>query len=164
MIANLQMWFPLPQIYLLVDEYDAFINDYIDPHSNTVWEGTPAESTFKSFWATVKSLLGEKNGIQRAFITGISPLSLTDIGSGFNIAKNISFSKRVSGLCGLTHADIEASLKKVCGSDHEAYQKHLSVMTKYFNGYYFCEQEGVETVYNTETCLSYLQVRADTPD
>lgn len=147
---------------MLVDEYDAFSNDYLNPYKTSTWEGTAVEQTFKSFWSTVKSLLGRTKGISRAFITGISPLSLTDIGSGFNVARNLSFDQDVSGLCGLTHTDIEAALKKVCGSDIEAYNNHLAIMTRYYNGYHFCDQKTVETVYNTATCLSYLQVWAAT--
>ena len=120
---------------------------------------TDIEAVFKNFWSTVKSLLALPEGIQRAFITGISPLSLTDLGSGFNVARNLSFDDDVSGLCGLTSTDLDAALKVVCGSDIEAYHKHISVMTENFNGYHFCDQKKVETTYNTETCLSYLQVR-----
>ena len=145
---------------MLVDEYDSFSNDYLEPYSNVTWEGTAAEATFKSFWSTVKSLVGK--GILRTFITGISPLSLTNIGSGFNISRNISSEREVAGVCGLTRMDIEAALKIACGSDIDAYKKHLSIMTSYFNGYHFCDQETVETVYNTETCLVYLQVRTNT--
>jgi hypothetical protein len=149
-------------VYLLVDEYDTFSNDYLEPNSNVTWEGTAAEATFKSFWSTVKSLVGTTKGISRTFISGILPLSLAGIVSGFNIARNISSDKEVAGLCGLTRTDIEAALKEVCSSDTNAYEKHLSIMTIYFNGYHFCDQETVETMYNTETCLVYLQVRTNT--
>ena len=147
---------------MLVDEYDTFSNDYLEPYSNVTWEGTAAEATFKSFWSTVKSLVGPTKGISRTFITGISPLSLTNVGSGFNISRNVSFNKKVVGLCGLTRTDIEAALEEVCGSGTETYKNHLLNMTQYFNGYHFCDQETVETMYNTETCLVYLQVRTNT--
>ena len=148
----------ISKIYLLVDEYDTFSNAYLEPHSNVTWEGTAAEATFKSFWSTVKSFLGPTKGISRTFITGILPLSLTNISSGFSGARNISSDKKAAGLCGLTRTDIEAALKEICGLDTNAYTHHLSVMTKYYNGYHFCNKETVETVYNTETCLDYLQV------
>jgi hypothetical protein len=122
------------------------------------WDKTEAGATFKSFWSTVK-LLWQDGMIKRVFVTGISSLSLTDLGSGYNIGQNLSFDQDLAGLCGLTCQDIEAALGEVCGSDREAYQYHLSNMTKFFNGYHFCNQKKVETVYNTETCLAYLQVR-----
>lgn len=147
-------------IYLLVDEYDAFSNSHLDPYNRNLYEGTEVETKFISFWATVKLLLGPNNGITRAFITGILPLSLAGVGSGFNVARNISFDNDVAGLCGLTRKDIEASLKKACDSDTNAYKTHLSVMARYYNGYHFCNERTVDTVYNTETCLNYLQTAA----
>ena len=146
-------------IYLLVDEYDAFSNAYIDPYySNHGAEKVKIsiDATFKAFWGRVESHLGI-NEIEKCFVTGISPLSLTDVGSGFNVAKNLSFHPNLAGLCGLTHTDIEAALKQTCGSDLEAKDKHLSLMTQYFNGYHFCRRSKVELMYNTETCLDYLQ-------
>ena len=68
------------------------------------------------------------------------------------------FDPDVAGLCGLTHLDIQAALEILC-PESEAYKEHLSSMTKYFNGFHFCIQRKVEPVYNTDSCLSYLQVR-----
>ena len=154
----LTLKFGIPQIYLLVDEYDAFSNNYLDPDNHTLYEGTEVEAMFTSFWSTVKSLLGPNKGIPRAFITGILPLSLAGVGSGFNVARDISFDEDVAGICGLTRKDIEASLKKTCDSDINAYKTHLSVMTRYYYGYHFCDERTVDIVYNTETCLSHLRV------
>src|SRR2546423_1782028 len=149
-------------IYLLIDEYDAFTNNYLEtpniaePHKTT-WDSTEVGSTFRSFWSTIKSLSSQ--GIRRVFITGISPLSLSGLGSGFNVARNLSFHPRLAGLCGLTSSDLEKVLGKSCKDDKD--DKHLSEMTKSFNGYHFCMNKKVETVYNTETCLAYLQSIVD---
>ena len=151
-------------IYVLVDEYDAFPNNYLEL-SMTVggpkiaWEGTAVGRTFKSFWATIKSL-GADGIIQRVFITGISPLSLSVLGSGFNVARNVSFHRDLAGLCGLTYSDLEDALKGI-HEDPETCNGFLSEMTKFFNGYHFCKDETVQTVYNTETCLAYLQCRIE---
>ena len=157
-------------IYVLVDEYDAFTNCYLEPlkitggpkaieGSKIAWEDTKVGRTFKSFWATIKSLC-TKGFIQRTFITGVSPLSLSSIGSAFNVSRNLSFHRDLAGLCGLTRSDLEDALK---GIPEEAKTKpgFLSEMTKFFNGYHFCKDETVETVYNTETCLAYLQRRME---
>jgi len=78
-------------IYVLVDEYDAFPNSYLAQLMTTegrslAWEETAVGRTFKSFWSTMKSLCTHSI-IRRTFITGISPLSLSSIGSGFNITE-----------------------------------------------------------------------------
>jgi hypothetical protein len=62
-------------IYVLVDEYDAFLNNYLEPPktvggSKIAWEGTAVGQTFRSFWATIKSLGTE--GIIRRILSRAS--------------------------------------------------------------------------------------------
>ncbi|KIX05369.1 uncharacterized protein Z518_06241 [Rhinocladiella mackenziei CBS 650.93] len=159
----------IERIYVLVDEYDAFPNNYIKPpktarETGVDWDDTQVGRTFKSFWSMMKRLCA-RGDIRRIFITGISPLSLSSLGSAFNVTKNVSFNKNLAGLCGLTYSDLEDALKGIY-EDPEVYNGFLSEMTKFFNGYHFCKDKTVETVYNTETCLAYLQCRidGDTPE
>lgn len=143
----------------MADEYDAFSNEYMDPLSPIpmAWTRSKAASLIKDFWATVKSLMELRYGIRKCFITGISPLSLVDNTSGFNIAVNMSFEKEVAGLCGLTRADIAAALQVICDSETKI-AEHLTELTKYANGYHFCQNDKVEPMFNTDTGLEYLQV------
>jgi hypothetical protein len=104
----------------------------------------------------VKFLCSE--GIKKVFITGISPLSLSSLGSAFNLSRNVSFHQNLAGLCGLTRSDLEVVLEEICRGEA---CDHLSIMTKSFNGYHFCGYKTVGTVYNTETCLAYLQSIVD---
>jgi hypothetical protein len=157
-------------IYVLVDEYDAFPNNYLEPPKTVgglktvegpkiAWEDTAVGRTFRSFWATIKALCAE-GIIKRTFITGISPLSLSNLGSAYNVARNLSFDRDLAGLCGLTYSDLEDALMGIY-KDPKAYNGFLPEMTKFFNGYHFCKDETVGTVYNTETCLAYLQCRIE---
>lgn len=147
----------IERIYVLIDEYDAFPNIYLE--SKVVWEDTTVGQAFKFFWATIKSL-GAEGMIRRIFITCISPLSLSSVGSAFNVVRNLSFHKDLTGLSGLTYSDFEDALKSIY-EDSEAYSSFLSEMTKYFNGYHFCQDETVEIVCNTGMCLLYLQCRME---
>jgi hypothetical protein len=145
-------------IYVLIDEYDAFTNGYLESLNpvgpcGVTLENSEVDRTFKSFWSTMKSLSTDE-WIRKVFITGISPLSLSAFGSAFNVARNLSFHQKLAGLCGLTRSDLEDVLREI--KDGEA-TNHLSEMTKFFNGYHFCWNNKVETVYNTETCLDYFQ-------
>ncbi|KIX01367.1 uncharacterized protein Z518_09092 [Rhinocladiella mackenziei CBS 650.93] len=154
----------IERIYVLVDEYDAFPNNYIKPpktvrEPGVDWDDTKVGHTFKSFWSTMKSLCAEGD-IRRIFITGISPLSLSSLGSAFNVTNNVSFNKNLAGLCGLTSSDLKDALGEIY-KDREDHSGFLSEMTEFFNGYHFCQDKEVETVYNTETCLSYLQSRIE---
>jgi hypothetical protein len=138
-------------IYLLVDGYDTFTNKFLQP--DTGYCGSAVDLVFTSFWLAIKALM-ELNGIQEVFVTGIAPLSLASLGS---ISTNVSSDEDMAGLCGLTRADIEAALETLCGSDNDAYKRHLQNMITYLNGYHICNQKTLESIYNTETCLAYLQ-------
>ncbi|MCP4658049.1 MAG: AAA family ATPase, partial [bacterium] len=74
------------KLYLLIDEYDNFINDVmvrdVKVYRDLVEKGGPFKLLFKS----VKDAM-EGQGIERVFVTGVSPVALNDITSGFNIAK-----------------------------------------------------------------------------
>ncbi|KAG0136188.1 hypothetical protein HOY82DRAFT_589531 [Tuber indicum] len=143
-------------IYLLVDEYDAFSNQFMDPNGKLNWIQTPIAILMKTFWASMKSFTSRYYGIQRCFITGISPLSLVSVSSGFNIAVNVSFDEDFTGLCGLTRADVKDALERVCDQTTGSVEEHLNSLERFANGYHFCNYKVVEPVFNTNTCLEYL--------
>jgi Predicted AAA-ATPase len=82
--------------------------------------------------------------------TGLSRLSLTGIGNGFNVSRNLSFDEDVARLCGLTRKDIETALKNVCSSDEA--EEHLSVLERIS---FLRPKKG------RNQCPSYLQVETD---
>ncbi|KAF9299259.1 hypothetical protein BGZ74_008996, partial [Mortierella antarctica] len=146
-------------IYLMADEYDSYSNEYLVPIDSVKWkvpQGPDPDSLLKGFWASVKSGLGR--GISKCYITGVSPQSLVDNTSGFNVAQYVSWEPELAGFCGLTEADVVAALalEKVCGTTAEA-EKHLKIMRDHFNGFNFVPGGQGLLTYNTNTCLEYLQ-------
>ncbi|KAF9351659.1 hypothetical protein BGX26_010372 [Mortierella sp. AD094] len=147
------------RIYLLADEYDAFSNEFLSPDDSRPWDQlrTGLKSLLKGFWATVKGNLGRQS-IEKCFITGVSPLSMADHTSGFNVETNVSWREELSGLCGLTEGDVFAALRlpSVCKSDDEV-QKRFEIMKTNYYGYKFTELGQAPRVFNTNTCLEYLE-------
>jgi len=129
----------------------------MDPQKPEVWTGSNASYLVKDFWAVAKGMIDLPFGIQKSFITGISPLSLVDNTSGFNIAVNMSFEEELAGLCGLNRADIMGALEKICTTEADI-ARHLKTLSMYANGYHFCHDKKTEPVFNTGTSLEYLQV------
>ncbi|KAK3836308.1 MAG: hypothetical protein J3R72DRAFT_203444 [Linnemannia gamsii] len=153
-------------IYLMADEYDSYSNEYLVPIDSVQWKQTQradVDSVLKGFWAAVKS--GLKSGISKCYITGVSPQSLVDNTSGFNVARYVSWESKLAGYCGLTDADVAAALalEKVCGSTAKA-KKHLKIMKDHYNGYNFVPGGRGPLTYNTNTCLEYLQARGGRAD
>ncbi|KAF9980297.1 hypothetical protein BGZ75_008622, partial [Mortierella antarctica] len=75
-------------IYLMADEYDSYSNEYLVPNDSVHWKpprGAEPDSLLKGFWAAVKT--GFDSAISKCYITGVSPQSLVDNTSGFNVAR-----------------------------------------------------------------------------
>ncbi|KAL1919970.1 uncharacterized protein VTP21DRAFT_1116 [Calcarisporiella thermophila] len=146
-------------IYLLADEYDAFSNEYLNIDNHDAWEALceKKQSLLKGFWACVKQKRGLRQ-IYKCFITGVTPLSLADHTSGFNIATNVSDEYELSGLCGLSKEEALAALHLpgMCNSPHEV-KERFQYMEYNFNGYLFSPSSEVSCVFNTNTCLEYFQ-------
>ena len=150
----------------MIDEYDCFTNEYINLKiiSNTDLkseDGIPLhESLFRAFWGSLKRSAGD--GSIRIYITGVSPVSLVDHTSGFNIHVNMSFEKSFSGFCGLTSEEMSAALETVSEKNTsmttDDITDYLNTAKRYYNGYHFCCTVRDSKVFNTSTCLGYLQV------
>ncbi|KAL0632325.1 hypothetical protein Q9L58_008805 [Maublancomyces gigas] len=144
-------------IYLLIDEYDALSNSYTDPDT-TKWNASYPAGSLQGFYAAVKESIGHLM-IEKIFITGVSPVALADLTSDFNVERDVSFRNTLSGLCGLTRDDVKAALKIL--PEVDSVEKELSDLMNFVNGYHFCYYNKVEPVFNTTTCLEYLQNRLE---
>lgn len=145
----------------MADEYDSYSNEYLVPDDSIQWKlprGTEPDSLLKGFWASVKSGLGNRK-IAKCYITGVSPQSLVDNTSGFNVARYVSWESKLAGFCSLTETDVAAALRleKVCGPTTKA-KKHLKIMKDHYNGFNFVPSGRGPLAYNTNTCLEYMQV------
>ena len=96
--------------------------------------------------------------IEKCFITGVLPVSMADVTSGFNIAMNVSDESNLAGLCGLSYGDVCSALKLCCSNTNGDVEKHFRIMMHHYNGYCFSPYGAAQSVFNTNTCLEYLQV------
>lgn len=124
------------------------------------WNGTLAPGLVRNFWTHVKYLMTLKFGIRKCFVTGVTPLVLDDT-KGFTLAKDVSFRPEMAGVCGLTKEDVRAALERVCGEDEV--ERRVGELEGWADGYRFCWEEKVASIYNTTTALQYLQVSEYAP-
>ena len=80
------------KLYVLIDEYDNFTNTILAESGlnayNAICHG---DGFFKDFFARLKAATtGTEAPVTRLFITGVSPVTMDDVTSGFNIGTNIS--------------------------------------------------------------------------
>lgn len=143
-------------IYIIVDEYDNFINELlIKDEAYYKKLVTGQDAVFKQFFKTLKSGTGGMDApVKKIFITGVSPLAMYDITSGFNIGTNITTDSNFNDLLGVTKEEVLEMLKL---HDLTAQQDTIFArMDDWYDGYKFSE-ESEYTIYNTDMVLYYLQ-------
>jgi hypothetical protein len=89
-----------------------------------------AESSLKTFFKAVKSA-SSGGGLERVFITGVSPVLMSDITSAYNIAKNIYLEPEFNELCGFKELEIKTVLIQIvkeCGFEKEKISQALSLI------------------------------------
>ncbi len=88
------------KIYLFIDEYDHFTNQILahKEHESRYREQTHGEGYLRHFFDTIKGAAGDSLG--RVFVTGVSPVTMDDLTSGFNIGTNYSLSPEFNEMVG----------------------------------------------------------------
>ena len=105
--------------------------------------------------------------LERLFVTGVSPLAMDDVTSGFNIGRNLSLNPELNAMLGFTEEEVRGVLNIYhrAGEIGEHPDDALATMRWWYNGYRFAE-EADEDVYNTDMVLYYIaesQGRAGPP-
>ena len=145
------------RLYLLIDEYDNFANTILAGEGQAAYHAmTHGSGWFRDFFATLKA--GTESGnLERLFITGVSPVTMDDVTSGFNIGTNISFRAKYNDIVGFTEAEVRSLVERYrnLGVLDEEPDAAMAVMREWYNGYRFAKG-ATEDVYNTNMVLYYL--------
>ena len=146
-------------LYVLIDEYDNFANTVLAYHGTEAYQSfTHGGGFYRNFFATLKDGAGQSDGgLERMFITGVSPITMDDVTSGFNIGKNISLRPEFNDMLGFTEEEVRNLLEMyrdygVFSQDVEA---ALAVMREWYNGYRFAKSAQGD-LYNTDMVLYFL--------
>jgi hypothetical protein len=151
------------RIYLIIDEYDHFANRLLSAGEGTVYDAIVKKTGFvRTFYATLKSAT-TTGAVGRMFVTGVSPLMLDDLSSGFNMATHASMDGGLAALAGFTRADTERAvdelllarpaLAAVPGLGDRGALLH--VLEEHYNGYRFSPRAS-ERVFNADMVLYFL--------
>ena len=145
--------------YLFIDEYDHFTNNILtDAARLDEYKGeTHGTGYLRTFFDTIKA--GTDLSIERVFITGVSPVTLDDLTSGFNIGTNYSLSYGFNEMVGFTEQEVREMLtyySQQYGFSHSV-DELIEVMKPYYDNYCFAEEAyGETTMYNSNMVLSFL--------
>lgn len=143
------------KIFIVIDEYDNFVNDLIGQGNQDLYfDLLSSEGYVRTFYKAIKD--GTVTNISRVFMTGVSPIMLDDLTSGFNITTNLTMEKSLNEMMGFTEEETRNLLRKlnVCGDFKE--DDLMKDMQKYYNGYLFNKDAG-NKLYNTDMVLYFLK-------
>ena len=120
------------KLYVFIDEYDNFTNTILAESGQKAYdELCHGDGFFKQFFTILKTATSGTNApVTRLFITGVSPVTMDDVTSGFNIGTNISLDSVFADFTGFRHDDLRAMVDyyaPLCGFDADkAYDAALT--------------------------------------
>ena len=139
------------KIYIIIDEYDNFLNYILEGSAYRFKSVVEDERILKKFYEAVKIYI-EKGIIGRFFATGICSITFDSIKTSFNIAKDLSFDLEFNSMAGLTDKEVRELLEKIV--DEKDRDNIYNLMVRNYGGYSF-NKNASEKVFNT-TLIMYL--------
>ena len=148
------------KIYLFIDEYDHFTNAILSDagslHRYT--DETHKEGYLRAFFNKVKA--GTDSCIKRCFITGVSPVTMDDLTSGFNIGTNYSLTPEFNAMMGFTEEEVREMLTYYSTNSpfHHSVDELIEIIKPWYDNYCFAEEcYGGTTMYNSNMVLYFVK-------
>ena len=153
------------KLYVVIDEYDNFTNTILSESRDNYEALCHGDGFFKQFFNELKAATtGTDAPVTRLFVTGVTPVTMDDVTSGFNIATNISMNPAFAALTGFTRADIREMLAYYRANAGFAFdeEKVFATMCRWYDNYRFSPETGADGaepphVANPTLVLYYMQ-------
>ena len=143
-------------LYLIIDEYDNFTNQMIRSTGVDEYHDITHGAGFYRNW--FKKFKGD---FDRIFMTGVSPVTMDDLTSGFNIATNLTLDAACNATLGFSEAEVLKMYSDFKGTDKFTRGDPAEIVRSikpWYDGYCFAEKKvGVESVFNSDMTLYHLK-------
>ena len=140
------------KIYVIIDEYDHFANELLGFNPEQFRGLVSKNGKVRKWYEVLKK--GTETVVDRIFITGVAPITLDSLTSGFNIGTDITQDIDFNEMMGFT----EKELVKILNNQEitkEEQEKILPIMKENYDGYKF-NIEAENQIYNSTMCLYFL--------
>ena len=142
--------------YLIIDEYDNFTNNVLNQHGEAVYHAmTHAEGFYRDLFKKFKG------SFTRILMMGVSPVTMDDVTSGYNIATALTLEKQFNEMLGFSEEEVRNIIRyyNEAGAFSLDEDETLKAMRPWYDGYCFSEYANVEghNVFNTDMVLYYLK-------
>lgn len=141
-------------LYLIIDEYDNFINVILSEHGQKMFHDlTHASGFYREYFKQFKGMFN------RIFLMGVSPITLDDLSSGYNIDWNISTDETFNAMMGFSESDVREMFcyyhqNNMLTGDIEAM---ITEMKPWYDNYCFARMSlKDDRIFNCDMTLYYL--------
>ena len=140
------------KIYIIIDEYDHFANELLGFNTDKFKTLVSRNGKIRKWYEVLKK--GTESIVDRIFITGVAPITLDSLTSGFNICSDKTQNKKFNEMLGFTKQEL-IKLMDEQGINKEKQEILLPIMKENYDGYKF-SLEAQEKIYNSNMCLYFL--------
>ena len=140
------------KIYVIIDEYDHFANELLSFHTEDFKNLVSKNGRVRKWYEILKK--GTESVVDRIFITGVAPITLDSLTSGFNISKDITRDARFNEMSGFTREEV-IDLMNSQNITKQEQEKLLPIMKANYDGYKF-SIKAENQMYNSNMCLYLL--------
>ena len=153
------------KLYLFIDEYDNFANEVMmgvqGKNQQRYSDLVSGEGMFKTLFKNVKGA-GAGKGLDRVFMTGVSPIVMSDVTSGSNVTKDITWRPYFNDLCGFREGEVRPLVEQVtanCGLPASRADEAMNLMRIFYNGSRFTLRDANTSpkVYNPTLTFYFLE-------
>jgi hypothetical protein len=142
------------KIYMLIDEYDHFANDLFTLDMERFQNIVGRTGFVRKFYEIIKNAMGE-GVIDRNFMTGVAPLTVDAMTSGFNTIENLSLDEDFHALMGFKKTEVE-SLMQLVGVTDALMPQVMTDLTAWYDGYLF-NSDTTERLYNSDMVMYFAK-------
>lgn len=140
------------KIYVIIDEYDHFANELLSFNTNKFKELVAKNGKIRKWYEILKE--GTESVVDRIFITGVAPITLDSLTSGFNICSDKTLDDRFNKMLGFTKEELK-KLMKDQEINNEKIDKLMPILKENYDGYKF-STTAKEQIYNSNMCLYFI--------
>lgn len=145
-------------ICIFIDEYDHFANELLAFRFNDFIDSVTENGFVRKFYETIK-IATQEGIVQRFFGTGVTPITLDSMTSGFNIASNISSDLKLNNSMGFSQKEVVNTLSdisKLRTGKKLDFINILPDLKKWYDGYLF-NKDAKDRIYNPDMILYFIK-------
>ena len=142
------------KIYIIIDEYDHFTNGMLQGKCNNFMKILGSAGFVRAFYEVIKIYTSD-GVVDRFFATGVAPVTLDSMTSGFNITVPLTTNPLFEAMCGLTDEEVKEAIKQA-GIEEEKQEEIFNKMKENYDGYRISKFSN-QTLFNTTLVMYYLR-------